>query len=233
MCDRARRPLTASRRAPPSVARPAQAAAWWGADALCPAGSTRSSRPATASRVMRRSAWVPYRRWQTMVSRVQPGSSLGPSSPASSSFLNIASRPCVRSPLTRASSAARTTSSMRTSLAFRTLATPGTSNSTLGHAGHAHLTLGADPSCRPSAGDMGRVGRAGRSSSLRESSEIGCRVPIECNLHGCGSDGHHLVDDVRELVGFEVRGPYDDRRVVGLFDRLRRTVVVLELWTFC
>jgi len=57
-----------------------------------------------------------------MVSRVQPGSSLGPSSPASSSFLNIASRPCVRSPLTRASSAARTTSSTRMSLAFRTLA---------------------------------------------------------------------------------------------------------------
>jgi hypothetical protein len=26
---------------------------------------------------------------------------------------------------------------------------------------------------------------------------------------------------------------YDDRRVVGLFDRLRRAVVVLELWTFC
>ena len=64
------------------------------------------------------------------------------------------------------------------------------------------------------------------------SSEIGCRVRIECNLHGCGSGGHHLVDDVRELVGFEVRGPYDDRRVVGLLDRLRRAVVVLELWAF-
>ena len=74
---------------------------------------------------------------------------------------------------------------------------------------------------------------ASRAVGSTASSDTGCDETVERDLHRCGASGHHLVDDVRELVGFEVRDPLDDRRVVGLLDRLRRTVVVLELWAVC